>query len=322
MIYDVCIIGGGPAGIYAGYCCGTSGLSFCIIDALDSLGGQCFALYSHKEIYGIPGFVGVTAGEFIEKLKYQASIFDHDIYLNSPVTCIKKLEEKYKIFITPKDVEDQSRTIESRYIILATGIGSMKPNIPQNISNINELSNSGHLDVYNCNYQKYCNKNIAVAGGGDSAADFAIDCSRYAEEITIIHRREQMTCQEDKKEKILKIKNINLLMPNQIISITPQVNDCSSLHIETNTVNIVCDKIVLCYGFSTKSSILGGLEDIGCNIDNSRVIVNIDNMETDAQGCYAIGDIAAYKNKKKNVTNCFFEGARAVRDIKTITKAK
>lgn len=315
---DVCIIGGGPAGIYAGYCCGTSGLTSCIIDALDELGGQCIALYNRKEIYGVPGFCSVSAGDFIASLKKQSLPFITAVLSNRIANNISIDNDRFIINTQAATIgrdDDCDDIVRAKYVVLATGIGNMKPNVPKTIANLDNFISTGDVHFYNCKFEQYCGLNIVVAGGGDSAADFAIDCSQYTNTISIIHRRDKLTCQEDKKEIILSKRNISVYTSYQIQSISKIDNSTIQISASPN-LRLSCHKLVLCYGFINSSYIMPGLQTIGCDIQQSGISIDISNMQTSVRNCYAIGDIALYINKKKNVTNCFFEAARAIRDIK------
>ena len=85
---DVAIIGAGPVGLFGVFECGMVGLSCCVIDTLEEIGGQCTALYPEKPIYDIPGCPEISAGDLIEKLEQQAHPFNPHYHLGQQVVSI------------------------------------------------------------------------------------------------------------------------------------------------------------------------------------------------------------------------------------------
>lgn len=299
--FDIAIVGAGVSGVYASYCCGISGIDCCLFDTLSCPGGQCTTFYPDKKTYGIPGFLDIKACDFIELLKKQASSFStiYDLF-NEKITKIKK--DGAFFVLNDRYIVD--------YIILATGIGNMKPSIPPGIAGVDR--NDGFVQYYCMKADLYKGKDVVIAGGGDSAADFAINISQIARKIILVHRRDKLTCDANKIEILQKLSNVEIKLSHNIIS----VENNSSVTTDKETFNV--DHVVFCYGFRADPNFIDGLSELNIKTDNKNLIaVDLETMQTNVDKVFAIGDAITYKNKKKNIISCFFEADRAVRMIKS-----
>lgn len=326
---DVAIVGAGCAGMYASYCCRLANIDCLIIDSLPTPGGQCIALYPEKKMYGVPGSDDLVAKEFIAKLSEQCLKNNEKKFFGYRVEKISKegksfkltLEQKCKTTCSTSYNASKNVHVKAQYLILATGIGDMRPNIPQTIKGVDKISKeSDFIQFYCINLTLYRGKDVIIAGGGDSAVDFAIDISSVAKSVTIIHRRDKFSCEEAKLESVSKLEkerkisiifehNISELREKDGIRIVKTIDKYGREH-EFKT-----DHIVFCYGFIAS---LGNLaKDLDFKLKNNLIEVDISSMETSVENCYAAGDVVTYENKKKNVVPCFFEADRAVRAIKT-----
>lgn len=321
---DVAIVGAGVAGMYAAYCCSLANIRCVLVDELTNAGGQCMALYPEKLMYGVPGYAKIKARDYISRLAEQCIGMAQHEFFGYKVTKIRRAT-KGDFVLSTNNVSVCSGlidniTITSKYIILATGIGDMRPNIPVNIQGINEISQeSGFIQFYCLNQALYRNKNVIVAGGGDSAVDFAIDIASVAKQITLIHRRELFSCEEHKiamLDKLAKTGKIKLKLGQNIY----KLNEESGIRAVYTRDNNQCeheyktDHIVFCYGFIACPSML--VADLGLKTEKNLITVNFETMETSVKNCYAAGDAVTYASKKKNIVPCFFEADRAVRAIK------
>lgn len=319
---DVAIIGAGVTGLYASYCCSLAGLDSVLIEALMFPGGQCSTIYPEKKVYGTPGFNNIKAKEFINHLSEQVSDYDSKKFFGYKVETIKK--ENNTFLINAKNQCDCCNLhINSKYVILATGMGNMKPSIPPTISGLDNLpKNSNFVQLYCMKMDLYKDRKVIIAGGGDSAIDFAINITPIAEKVILIHRRSQFTCEQVKLKDIEKLENsgkLTLVLEHNITELKEEngrrfviTKDKEAKEHIFNT-----DYIVFCYGFLPNcQTTIFGLENIGLEKENNLIKVDINTMETSVKGCYAAGDNVSYINKKKNIVPCFFEADRAVRSIK------
>ncbi|MBQ9335110.1 MAG: NAD(P)/FAD-dependent oxidoreductase [Alphaproteobacteria bacterium] len=320
---EVIIIGAGVAGMYASYCCSLANVGCVLVDKMASPGGQCVALYPDKVLYGVPGYTNIKAKDFIAKLSEQCLQNTDNSYFGYTVQKITRTcDDKFTFLLHSDDACNISgdKTVSSKYVIIATGIGEMKPNIPASIQGISDIpSNSDFIQFYCLNHTLYKGKDVVIAGGGDSAIDFALDLAKITRSLTVIHRRASFSCEESKISQLAEFANIYKIKLELEQNICLLGEQGGKRYIETidktgNKRRYVADHIVFCYGFVASPGNIA--TEIGVETEKNLVKVNIENMETSIKNCYAIGDVATYKNKKKNIVPCFFEADRAVRAIK------
>jgi thioredoxin reductase (NADPH) len=121
-IRDLCIVGGGPTGIFAAFQCGMNNISCRIIESMTQLGGQLAALYPEKHIYDVAGFPEVPAAGLVESLWKQAERYNPDVVLGEAVTRYSKLDDgSFEITTTSGSV------YHSRAVLLAAGLGAFTP---------------------------------------------------------------------------------------------------------------------------------------------------------------------------------------------------
>src|SRR5690625_4644070 len=120
-VFDITIVGGGPAGLFAGFYAGMRQASVKIIESLPQLGGQLAALYPEKNIYDVAGFPSITAQELVDNLKNQLDYFNPTIVLNQAVESVDKMEDGNFRLTTNKGVHF------SKTIIITAGNGAFTP---------------------------------------------------------------------------------------------------------------------------------------------------------------------------------------------------
>ena len=184
MIYDIGVIGTGPVGLFVPFIAGMKKLSCVMFESLGFVGGQCSALYPEKPIYDIPALPKITAGDLIQNLQEQIERFNPEINLSESIVGFEK-EGDIFLLKTSKD-----RTFKVRSIVIATGGGKFGPNRPP-LENIEEFEEKS---VFYSVLKKsdFAGKKIAIAGGGDSAVDWAISLSEVASKVYFVHRREKL----------------------------------------------------------------------------------------------------------------------------------
>jgi len=179
---DVTIIGAGPAGLFAVFECGMLGLKAHVVDALPEIGGQCTALYPEKPIYDIPAHPGILAGDLIAHLEKQAHPFAPGYHLGQTVTALETVDGRFHL-TTSKGV-----SIDCGAIIIAAGAGAFGPNKPP-IKGIEEFEGKSVFYMVR-KRADFAGKKIVIAGGGDSAVDWALSLADVAEKIYVVHRRD------------------------------------------------------------------------------------------------------------------------------------
>ena len=170
---DVVIIGAGPVGLFAVFECGMAKLNCHVIDAFEKIGGQCSALYPEKPIYDIAAYPSIAAQDLIDQLEKQAAPFKPVYHLNQQVTEVMQQDDEGKNWLVKTSA---GTTIQAKSIIIAAGVGAFGPNRPP-LDNIEEFEkNSVHYAVRQ--KEIYRGKHIVIAGGGDSAVDWALKIGR------------------------------------------------------------------------------------------------------------------------------------------------
>lgn len=307
---DLVIIGAGPAGLFSIFEAGMLKIKCHVIDTLEHIGGQCSALYPEKPIYDIPAHPKILASELIDKLEEQAKPFSPTFHLNQRVDKISKISNGF-IVETSKNEK-----IECSAIIIAAGCGAFGPNRPP-LKNIEEYE--GKSIFYSIKSKAlFADKKVVIAGGGDSAVDWAISLADIAKKISLIHRRDKFRCAPESVDKLKQLANdgkIDLIVPYQLDSIdgvNGNLNRVNVKNFDNSIMEIEADYLLPFYGLSME---LGPIADWGLNLHKNFIDVDVATMRTSIEGIYAIGDIAHYKNKLKLILNGFGEAAIACHDI-------
>lgn len=308
---DVVIIGAGPVGLFAVFECGMLNLKCHVVDALPEIGGQCTALYPEKPIYDIPGCPSVLAGDLISSLEKQAEPFKPTYHLEQAVETVEETDNNRFIVTTSKGVK-----IDTSAIIIAAGAGAFGPNRPP----IENLSNYENVCVfYACrNKEQFRGKNIVIAGGGDSALDWAIALSDIAASTTVVHRRDKFRGSPDSVSKVKSLAEngkIKLETPYQLKDVHGEGNTLTHVKIadfDGNSKTLETDALLCFFGLASS---LGSLENWGLDINHKHIKVEPSTCLTSRDGIFAVGDIADYNKKLKLILTGFAECAQAAHAI-------
>lgn len=299
-VYDITIIGAGPVGMFAGFYAGMRSAKTKIIDSLPQLGGQLSTLYPEKNIYDIPGYVQIKANDLIQVLEKQLQTFPHTYCLGEEVRHIEKQDDLI-VITTNKD------THYTKAAILALGNGSFQPR-KLTVSGAETFENRG-VDYYVNDLMKYAGKKVALAGGGDSAIDWALMLEPIASEVYLIHRRDKFRALEHSVEKLYQ-SSVNIMTPYVINEVTGEdfISGLTLQQVQTKEkITLSIDHLLVNYGFTSNLNVkewhLAGTRQT--------ITVNSD-MSTSIPGIYACGDIAGYEGKVKLIATGFGEAPTAV----------
>ena len=305
---DVVVVGAGPVGLFAVFQAGSLSMKCHVIDNLSSIGGQCSALYPEKPIYDIPAFSKVSGQELIDNLALQAAPFNPVYHLNQVVTNIELVDNDF-IVHTSSDIK-----IHCKAVVIAAGNGCFLPNKPNNLDNLAEFEDKSVF--YNVNSKQiFANKNIVIAGGGDSAVDWAIELSNIASKVYLVHRRKDLRClpaSQVKIDELCKIGKIETIIPYQLHKLNGAGGSLESVELtdfDHNIKTVEADFLLAFFGLAMK---LGPIQNWSLNLsDNHKIIVD-SNYQTNIEGIYAVGDIATYPHKLKLILVGFSEVAYAM----------
>ena len=298
---DILIIGAGPTGLFTVFEAGLLKLKCHLIDALPQPGGQCSELYPKKPIYDIPGFPEILAGNLTDNLLTQGKQFEPGFTLGERAETIEKQEDGNFIVATNKGTKHQAPVVA-----IAGGLGSFEPRKPL-LENISKFEDNG-VDYFIKDPEKYRNKKVVIAGGGDSALDWSIFLSDVASEVTLVHRRNEFRGALDSIEKVSELSmlnEINIITPAEVTNLNGN-NKLESITVIKEDENEVIDAdyFIPLFGLSPK---LGSIENWGLEIEKNAIKVNAFDYQTKIPGIYAIGDINTYPGKLKLILCGFHE---------------
>ena len=300
---DILIIGAGPTGLFAVFEAGLLKLKCHILDALPQPGGQLSELYPKKPIYDIPGFPEVLAGDLVDNLMEQIKQFEPGFTLGERAETIEKQEDGSFIVTSNK-----GKKFHASVVAIAGGLGSFEPRKPL-IEDIEFYEDKG-IKYFIKNPEKFRDKRVVIAGGGDSALDWSIFLSNVASEVTLIHRRNEFRGALDSVEKVQELKNagkIRLITPGEVVGLN------GAEHIESVIVQddngakqtIATDYFIPLFGLTPK---LGPIADWGLEIEKNAIKVNNAlDYQTNIPGIFAIGDVNTYPGKLKLILCGFHE---------------
>lgn len=310
---DVAIIGAGPVGLFAVFECGMHKLKCHVIDALPDVGGQCIALYPEKPIYDIPAHPSILAEELIQKLQEQIAPFGATFHLDQKVTHISQEGDDWHIQ-TSKGLH-----LKVKAIIIAAGVGAFGPNRPP-LSNIEEFENKS-VFYHVKQKERFSQKKIVIAGGGDSAVDWALNLAPIAEKIYFVHRRPKFRAAPSSVEALERLSqggNVEIVVPYQLSKLEGKEGFLEAVHVSTlegEEKRLEADVLLPFFGLSMN---LGPIAEWGLSLEKGHINVDPSTMSTSTPGIFAIGDIATYKNKMKLILTGFAEGAIAAHEIRSI----
>jgi len=305
---DILIIGAGPCGLFTVFEAGLVKLHCHLIDALPQPGGQLAEIYPKKPIYDVPGFPSILAGELVTNLMEQAAPFNPGFTLGERAETIEKSDDDKFIVTT-----NRGTVHKAPVIAIAGGLGCFEPRKPE-LERLEEFEDHG-VDYIIKDPEKFRDKNIVIAGGGDSALDWTIFLAEVAKSVTLVHRRKSFRGALDSVEKVEKLAEagkIELLTNSQIVELSGDT-ELESVHITgkdfDETLVRKVDYFIPLFGLSPK---LGPMKEWNLNLNKESISVDTKDYSTNIPGIYAIGDINDYEGKLRLILCGFHEATLMV----------
>jgi thioredoxin reductase (NADPH) len=301
---DICVIGAGPVGLFSVFEAGLLKMRCHLVDVLPQIGGQLSEIYPKKPIYDIPGYPEIKAEELVERLHKQILPFKPTFSLGERVERLEKTDENDFLITTSEGTE-----IKAKVVVIAGGLGCFEPRKPE-VERLEHFEGKGVVYMVK-DPDKFRNKKLVIAGGGDSALDWSIYLTDIAQSVTLVHRNESFRGAPDSTEKVFHLAKegrLNLLLNSNLHSLQGNgvLNGVEIIN-KQGVVNMVeADYIIPLFGLSPK---LGPIAAWGLNIDKSAIEVSTLDYSTNVPGIYAIGDINTYPGKLKLILCGFHEAA-------------
>ncbi|MGF6776712.1 NAD(P)/FAD-dependent oxidoreductase [Paraburkholderia sp. GAS334] len=308
---DVLIVGAGPVGLFAAFEAGVIGLSCQIVDVLTRVGGQCVELYPDKPIYDIPAIPSCTARDLVDRLMTQIRPFDVPIHLEQRVETVERRDDGRWIVTTGRGL-----VFDVAAIMLAAGNGAF---VPQRIT----LDEATPLEGRHVHYSvpdvsRFAGRTVVVAGGGDSALDWALALRGVARRVTLVHRRNGFSAAAASVEQMKRAVEAGEMdfMVGAIGALNAPGGTLESIDIKQigGTAQLEAEHVIALYGLVAD---LGPIATWGIEGVAGRLNVDTSNYETSRPGIFAVGDVANYPNKQKLILSGFHEASLALRKAYT-----
>ncbi len=291
-VYDVLIIGGGPAGMTAAVYCMRKGVDTAII--IKSIGGQVAETSSVENYLGYKYINGV---ELVDKFKEQVFQFSIGYEEGQGVSAV-----------TDGDIKsitlDDGRVLHSRALIIASGKSWKKLGIP------GEQRLTGHGVAYCtiCDAPLFAAKKVVVVGGGNSGVEAAIDLASVASEVVIIQLMDELTADKILTDKLNSFSNVSMIFSSRVTEIIGEdlVNEVTIQNADTGSFSkLATDGIFIEIGLDPNSSFASGVVDM-----NSASEILVDSRcATNREGIFAAGDVTSVPFKQIIIAGG--EGAKA-----------
>ncbi len=311
---DVAIIGAGPAGLFAAFECGMLKLRTALLDALDEVGGQCSALYPEKPIYDIPAHPAIAAGHLVSQLEQQIAPFAVPRLLGRRV---ERLAGESGAFVLGTDRGD---TVHAKAVLLAAGAGAFGPNRPP-LDGLGAFEASGAVQYFVRRREDYRGSRVVIAGGGDSAVDWALSLKDIAAKVYVVHRRPKFRAAPETSAQLAAAAvagEIELVVPYQLHALHGDSGALATVevtHLDGTTRHLAADRLLPFFGLSME---LGPIADWGLDLERRHIVVAPATCETSVPGVFAIGDVVHYPGKLKLILQGFSEAAMAAHAIHPI----
>ena len=281
-MYDVVIIGSGPAGLTAAIYTGRARLETLVIGSA-TWGGQ---LMLTSEVENFPGFPDRILGpELMNKMRAQAEKFGAKIIFED-VTSVDFSSRPFKI-----NVGDKS--FEAKAVIIATGTSAKWMGLPSEA----RLRGRGVSACATCDASFFRDKKTVVVGGGDRAMYEALALVKYAREVTIVHRRDQLRVSKILQERVFTNKKINFVWNSVVEDILgkDRVEGVKLKNVQTGEVaTLPTDAVFVAIGHKPNTDVFKGQIDLD---DKGYVIVH-GETKTSVEGVFAAGDVQDRRYKQ------------------------
>ncbi len=293
QMYDVIIIGGGPAGLTAGLYNARARLNVLLLERL-APGGQ---VLTTDWVENYPGFPdGISGFELMDRMKTQAEKFG--LKIQSEEVTKLELSEKRKVVLTA------GGPFETKAIILCCGATWKK----LGVEGEDKLMGKGVSFCATCDGPFYRNQEVAVIGGGDTAVEEALFLTRFVSKIHLVHRRDKLRAAKVLQERAMSQEKIEFIWDSVPVKILGEkgVEGIELKNVKTQDVfRKSVQGVFVFIGTLPNTDMVKGL----VRLDENGFVVTDDNMQTSVPGVFAAGDIRS--KLFRQISTAVGEGAAA-----------
>ncbi|MDQ0300627.1 thioredoxin reductase (NADPH) [Salibacterium salarium] len=311
-LFDVTIIGGGPAGLYSAFYSGLREMKTKIIEYQPYLGGKVH-VYPEKVIWDVGGLTPTSGAALIDQLVEQGLTFNPETVLNEKVEKITKNREGHFVLHTASGEKHISKTV-----IVTVGSGILNP---QKL----EVEGAERFEVSNLNYtvkslKRFKGKTVIISGGGNTAIDWANELESIAEKVYLTYRKDHLKGHESQVTQLLN-SSVECYFNTSITKLIADgqhdaIESVELTHQDTEEQAVLpVDEVIINHGYERDAELL---ENSNLNIsmaDNFFISGNA-NSESSVDGLYAAGDILKHDGKLNLIAGAFQDAANAVNKAK------
>lgn len=294
-IYDVIIVGGGPAGYTAALYAARANLSTLVLEKF-SPGGQ---MATTDMIENYPGFSeGINGFELAMQMKNGAERFG----VTSKLTEVKSVD----LQATPKLVTTRKDTFAAKTVILATGAFPRELGLP----NERELRGRGVSYCATCDGMFYRDKTVVIVGGGNTAVADAIFLAKICKKVYLVHRRDELRASKTYMETLKRAENIEFVWNSEVTELHAEqfltgVTVRNKKNSETRLLD--CDGVFVAIGNIPNTELVKGQIEL----DEAGYVIADETTKTNVEGVFAIGDMR--QKPLRQVVTAVADGAVAAK---------
>ena len=293
-MYDILIIGSGPAGLGAAIYGVRAGLSLAVIDRSPISGGQVLTTYEVDNYLGLPE---ISGSDISDKFRAHAD----KLGVNFITANVLSIEEKGQI----KLVHTEEGDFEARTIILATGATHAMLGVEGEM----KLAGAGVSYCATCDGAFFRKRTVAVVGGGDVAVEDAIFLAGLCQKVYLIHRRDTLRAADSLQKKLMSMENVEILWNCEVKEIKGEdmVEEILVYHNQVHTTTqLPVNGIFIAVGIQPNTDLYRGLVEL----DEKGYVVANESCKTSIPGIYAVGDIR--QKALRQIITAVADGANAV----------
>ena len=297
-MYDLIIIGSGPAGLTAGIYASRARLNTLVLEQNFVSGGQIIDTYEIDNYPGLPGISGMDLAQNMRSHAEKIGVHFHTANVTS-------VEDKGSVKIVHTEKED----FETKTIIIATGAGHSKLGIPGEA----ELTGRGVSYCATCDGAFYRNKDVVVVGGGNVAVEDAIFLARASSKVYEVHRRDQLRAEKVLQEELLSLPNVEMVWNSVGVEVLSDGKKVCGLKVKDKNSGeeriLEAKGVFIAVGIVPHSAVFTGLVEM----DDKGYIIADESGKTSVSGIFAAGDVRT--KQLRQIVTAVGDGANAVTSV-------